>query len=83
MEFDNREIEHGLSNKDVHGKRFKPKWNIWGGLYFAGTIFTTIGYGDIVAETIGGKCLVVIYALIGIPLSKLGIFYLKSSFVFR
>uniref|UniRef100_A0A915LKF6 Potassium channel domain-containing protein n=1 Tax=Meloidogyne javanica TaxID=6303 RepID=A0A915LKF6_MELJA len=69
MEFDNREIEHGLSNKDVHGKRFKPKWNIWGGLYFAGTIFTTIGYGDIVAETIGGKCLVVIYALIGIPLT--------------
>uniref|UniRef100_A0A914M7F8 Potassium channel domain-containing protein n=1 Tax=Meloidogyne incognita TaxID=6306 RepID=A0A914M7F8_MELIC len=68
MEFDSRGIEHGLSNKDVHGKRFKPKWNIWGGLYFAGTIFTTIGYGDIVAETIGGKCLVVIYALIGIPL---------------
>uniref|UniRef100_A0A915LQL8 Potassium channel domain-containing protein n=1 Tax=Meloidogyne javanica TaxID=6303 RepID=A0A915LQL8_MELJA len=68
MEFDNRGIEHGLLHKDAHGKRVKPKWNIWGGLYFAGTIFTTIGYGDIVAETIGGKCLVVIYALIGIPL---------------
>uniref|UniRef100_A0A1I8AYR9 Ion_trans_2 domain-containing protein n=1 Tax=Meloidogyne hapla TaxID=6305 RepID=A0A1I8AYR9_MELHA len=69
MEFDSKGIEHGFANKEPHGKRFKPKWNIWGGLYFAGTIFTTIGYGDIVAETMAGKCLVVIYALIGIPLT--------------
>ncbi|KAF7636646.1 hypothetical protein Mgra_00003824 [Meloidogyne graminicola] len=64
---ENKEL--GLLNIKENNKRIIiPKWNIWGGLYFAGTIFTTIGYGDIVAETTGGKCLVVIYALIGIPL---------------
>ncbi|KAI1719059.1 ion channel domain-containing protein [Ditylenchus destructor] len=46
----------------------QSKWTIWGGLYFAGTVYTTIGYGDIVTETAGGKLFTVIYAIIGIPL---------------
>jgi len=48
----------------------EPKWTLWGGLYFAGTIYTTIGYGDIVAETVGGKCFTMLYALLGIPLGN-------------
>ncbi|CAD6186828.1 unnamed protein product [Caenorhabditis auriculariae] len=45
-----------------------PKWDIWGGLYYAGTIFTTIGYGDLAAVTIGGRIFTMLYAVIGIPM---------------
>jgi len=33
--------------------------------YFAGTIFTTIGYGDIACETFYGRLATVIYAIFG------------------
>jgi hypothetical protein len=45
-----------------------PRWNIWSGLYYAWTIYTTIGYGDIVARTFGGRVFTIIYAILGIPL---------------
>jgi hypothetical protein len=54
--------------KRTRREGWEQKWTIWGGLYFAGTIYTTIGYGDIVVETVGGKCFAVLYALFGIPL---------------
>ncbi|KAI6171145.1 Potassium channel subfamily K member 18 [Aphelenchoides bicaudatus] len=46
----------------------KPRWTIWGGLYYAWTIYTTIGYGDIVARTMAGRIFTIFYAIVGIPL---------------
>ncbi|KAH7696330.1 CRE-TWK-42 protein [Aphelenchoides avenae] len=46
----------------------RVKWTMWGGLYYAGTIYTTIGYGDITVKTTGGRIFTVFYAIVGIPL---------------
>lgn len=37
-------------------------------MYFAGTLFTTIGYGDIACVTAVGRIATVLYSLMGIPL---------------
>ncbi|CAI4223355.1 unnamed protein product [Auanema sp. JU1783] len=60
------QYDRAMNTKPVLNKEMK--WTIWGGLYYAGTIYTTIGYGDISAQTVGGRIFTVFYAILGIPL---------------
>ncbi|KAE9555849.1 hypothetical protein FO519_000934 [Halicephalobus sp. NKZ332] len=43
-------------------------WYYSSAVFFAMTLFTTIGYGTIAAQTVAGKIFTIIYATIGIPL---------------
>ncbi|KAE9552924.1 hypothetical protein FO519_003866 [Halicephalobus sp. NKZ332] len=60
----------------------KPKWDFFGGLYYAGTLYTTIGYGDITAKTTPGKVFTIFYSLLGIPLLIIALDGF-GSFLFR
>ncbi|VDM74099.1 unnamed protein product, partial [Strongylus vulgaris] len=46
----------------------ESQWNLMSAMYYSGTLFTTIGYGDIACVTVAGRILTVIYSCIGIPL---------------
>uniref|UniRef100_A0A5S6QSR3 Potassium channel domain-containing protein n=1 Tax=Trichuris muris TaxID=70415 RepID=A0A5S6QSR3_TRIMR len=54
---------------------YDERWDFWSSVYYAVTVYTTIGYGDITPRTATGKVLTMIYALIGIPL----MFYILQS----
>ncbi|XP_067937214.1 potassium channel subfamily K member 15-like [Watersipora subatra] len=45
------------------------QWKFAGGLYFALSVITTIGYGHSTPKTLGGKLFCICYATIGIPLN--------------
>uniref|UniRef100_A0A7I4YYT9 Ion channel n=1 Tax=Haemonchus contortus TaxID=6289 RepID=A0A7I4YYT9_HAECO len=58
--------DESMSIKPVIQK--EKRWDLWGGLYYAGTIYTTIGYGDLAAETFWGRLFTMVYAVFGIPM---------------
>uniref|UniRef100_A0A914XIE7 Potassium channel domain-containing protein n=1 Tax=Plectus sambesii TaxID=2011161 RepID=A0A914XIE7_9BILA len=43
--------------------------NFWNAVWYASTVFTTIGYGNLACKTFAGQLMTIIYALIGIPLT--------------
>ncbi|EFO13620.1 hypothetical protein LOAG_14908 [Loa loa] len=43
-------------------------WTLSSAIFYAITLFTTIGYGTIACRTTTGKTLTVLYSIIGIPL---------------
>ncbi|KAL3049370.1 potassium channel subfamily K member 10b isoform X1 [Trematomus bernacchii] len=62
-------------------------WDMGSAFFFAGTVITTIGYGNIAPSTEGGKILCILYAIFGIPLfgfllagigDQLGTIFVKS-----
>ncbi|KFP90769.1 Potassium channel subfamily K member 10, partial [Apaloderma vittatum] len=43
-------------------------WDLGSAFFFAGTVITTIGYGNMAPSTVGGKVFCILYAIFGIPL---------------
>ncbi|EYB93938.1 hypothetical protein Y032_0177g591 [Ancylostoma ceylanicum] len=60
VEYFQEQIGFSVSNES--------QWNLMSAMYYSGTLFTTIGYGDIACVTTAGRILTVIYSCIGIPL---------------
>ena len=50
------------------GKTVREKWNFPAALLFTLSIFTMIGYGNLVPRTDWGKVVTIVYAVFGIPL---------------
>lgn len=51
-------------------EEFAPKndkWNLMEAIFFASTVCTTIGYGNIVPVTFEGRLFCIFFAIIGIP----------------
>nr|AAC32865.1 putative potassium channel subunit n2P24 [Caenorhabditis elegans] len=46
----------------------ETKWNLWGGVYYSASLYTTIGYGNFHPLTKSGRIISMMYACIGIPL---------------
>lgn len=44
-------------------------WDLSSSFFFAGTVVTTIGYGNLSPSTVSGQVFCVFYALLGIPLN--------------
>ncbi|XP_078377565.1 TWiK family of potassium channels protein 7-like isoform X3 [Oculina patagonica] len=81
-DFDSKEVSKGLKsetlkNLDAKFEKIrsertaasKPRWSFSNSLFFATTVVTTIGYGNLAPTTTGGRMFCIVYALIGIPLT--------------
>ncbi|MFH4975091.1 hypothetical protein AB6A40_001800 [Gnathostoma spinigerum] len=56
------------------------KWTFSGAIFYALTVYTTIGYGNIYPETSLGRVFTVFYAFLSIPLALLSIIALGALF---
>ena len=46
---------------------FSDLWNYKNAFFFAATIVTTVGYGNVYPTTVAGKLFTMLYGIIGIP----------------
>lgn len=56
------------SGLDVRTKLPVWKWDAWTSVFYAGTLLTTIGYGNMHCRTVEGRVLTIVYTLVGLPL---------------
>ncbi|XP_035781264.1 TWiK family of potassium channels protein 7-like isoform X2 [Anopheles albimanus] len=56
-----------LIDAEQHFPLAVEKWSLLQAVFFASTVITTIGYGNIVPVTDGGRMFCMLFALIGIP----------------
>ncbi|KAM6186716.1 potassium channel subfamily K member 16 [Rhynchocyon petersi] len=63
-------MEAWVKGVNPKGNSTNPSnWDFGSSLFFAGTIVTTIGYGNLAPSTEAGQVFCVFYALVGIPLN--------------
>ncbi|XP_033756807.1 potassium channel subfamily K member 9-like [Pecten maximus] len=68
------------ARSSAYGSISEEKWSFYGALFFCGTVYTTIGYGNIVPMTGIGKIFAIIYAITGIPLAMIVLAELGRKF---
>nr|XP_006812256.1 PREDICTED: uncoordinated protein 58-like [Saccoglossus kowalevskii] len=66
-------FKHDVAHNENHGLEatglpIESHWTILGSMIVCVTIITTIGYGHVTPETIGGRIFCMFYALVGVPL---------------
>lgn len=61
------EVVHAVKN-GYNGKTVQEVWSLPAALMFCLSVFTMIGYGNMVPKTSWGKGATVVYAIFGIPL---------------
>ncbi|XP_021362018.1 potassium channel subfamily K member 4-like [Mizuhopecten yessoensis] len=68
------------ARSSAYGSISEEKWSFYGALFFCGTVYTTIGYGNIVPMTSIGKIFAIVYAITGIPLAMIVLAELGRKF---
>ncbi|XP_067895344.1 potassium channel subfamily K member 16-like isoform X2 [Heterodontus francisci] len=61
-------VKHGVNPTGNDSKSSHSNWDLRSSFFFAATVVSTIGYGNISPMTAGGQIFCVFYALFGIPL---------------
>ncbi|XP_063095012.1 potassium channel subfamily K member 16 isoform X2 [Cavia porcellus] len=63
-------LEAWVKGVNPQGNSTNPSnWDFGSSFFFAGTVVTTIGYGNLAPSTKAGRAFCVFYALVGIPLN--------------
>ncbi|KAL3981822.1 Ion channel family protein [Acanthocheilonema viteae] len=92
----NRRLERLLEEYDelmgiLNYKHNLWRWaDYWNAVFYCGTIFTTIGYGNISCQTTKGRIFTILYALLGVPymlvvlneFGKLILLYVRNIWLF-
>ncbi|XP_048393995.1 potassium channel subfamily K member 16-like [Stegostoma tigrinum] len=68
MEAVTEAVKHGVNPIGNDSKSSHSNWDMSSSFFFAATVVSTIGYGNLSPTTAGGQIFCVFYALFGIPL---------------
>ncbi|KRX50337.1 TWiK family of potassium channels protein 7, partial [Trichinella murrelli] len=60
--------EQYITINDILNKTHRTIWTFPQAIFFATTVITTIGYGNMVPKTVSGRVLCIVFGIFGIPL---------------